>query len=179
MADSKPIAVLGNFDEPDAVMHCASKVHHAGYRDFDIYTPYPIHGLDKAMGAPRTPLTKFSLGGAVFGLANALFLLYFTGVIHYPLNIGGKPLFSVWFGMPIIFELAILLTGLTTAIVMFGLLCRLPQWHHPLQKDEGFRRAVDDKHVVAIEAKDPRFTVEGAQSILREAGAHDIRIVEA
>ncbi len=173
------IAVLGNFTDPDKLTHAAQEIHAAGFVDFDIYTPYPVHGLDKAMGLPKTKLPLFSLGGAAFGLANAIFLQWWTATIQYPLNIGGKPYFSPWFGMPVMFELTVLLCALTTVFVMFGLMCGLPRWWHPLQDDEGFRKAVDDTHVVSIEAVDARFTVETATALLGRLGADDVRVVTA
>ncbi len=176
-ATSDPLAVMGDFVDPNEVTDAARAIHAAGYTDFDIYTPYPVHGLEKAMGMKKTILPFFSLGGALFGLGNAIFLQWWTGTLHYPLNIGGKPFFSPWFGMPVMFELTVLLCALTTAVVMFGLLCKLPQWHNPFQKDAGFRRAVDDTFVVVIEAKDQRFTVDSATNLLEKLGASNVRLV--
>lgn len=175
----QPLAVMGNFRDPNALIHAAQEVHSAGYEHFDIYTPYPVHGLDKAMGIKKTPLPFFAVGGAITGLASAVGLQWWTGTIHYPLNIGGKPFFAVWFGMPVMFELTILLCALTTAAVMFGPLCKLPRWFSPYQKDEGFRAAVDDLCVVVIDAEDRRFTVDGATSLLTKLGAENVRVVPA
>lgn len=175
---SKPLAVMGNFSDPDKLVNAAKEVHHAGYSKFDIFTPYPVHGLEKAMGEKKTTLPFFSAAGGLFGLANAIFLMWWTYTVHYPLNIGGKPFFSPWFGMPIMFELTVLLCGITTFLVMFGYLCRLPQWHNPYQKDPGFQRAVDDLHVVVIDAQDPRFTVNDAKALLEKTGADDVRLIE-
>lgn len=174
-----PSAVMGNFYDPNKLIHAAEHIRDAGYKKFDIYTPYPIHGIEKAMGMERTPLPKFSLGGALFGLVNAIFLVWWTGSVHYPLNIGGKPMFAFQFSIPILFELTVLLCALTTVFVMFGYLCRLPKWFHEYQHDEGFRAAVDDTFVVAIESEDNRYTEEGARALLQKLGAENVRTVVA
>lgn len=97
-SETKIMAVLGDFKNPDALIHAAKKIHEYGYTKFDIHTPYPVHGLDKAMGIKKTVLPKFSLAGGIFGLASAFALQYWSGAIEYKLNIGGKPLFAPQFG---------------------------------------------------------------------------------
>ena len=170
---------MGNFYDPNKLIHAAEHIRDAGYEKFDIYTPYPVHGIEKAMGMKRTPLPKFSLGGALFGLANAIGLMWWTGAVHYPVNIGGKPLFSFQFGIPVMFELTVLLCALTTVFVMFGYLCRLPKWFHEYQHDAGFRAAVDDTFVVVIQSDDSRFTETGARGLLEKLGAENVRTVAA
>lgn len=174
-----PSAVMGNFYDPDKLIHAAEHIRDAGYEKFDIYTPYPIHGINQAMGDKRTPLPKFSLGGALFGLSNAIGLMWWTGSEHYPLNIGGKPLFALQFAVPVMFELTVLLCALTTVFVMFGYLCRLPKWFHEYQHDAGFRAAVDDTFVVAIQSDDKRYTESGVRALLEKLGAEDVRLVDA
>jgi hypothetical protein len=176
--DNQVIAVLGNLKDPDKLIHAAEAVRDSGYKDFDIHTPYPVHGLDKAMGIKKTILPKISLGAALFGLTNGVFVQYWTGAVDYKLNIGGKPFFAVEFGVPVMFELTILLCGVTTVLAMFGVLCKLPKWWSEYQHDEGFRAAVDDTFVICLEAKDPRFTVETAKGLLEKVGAEDVRVVE-
>ena len=174
----KPVAVLGNFTDVNKLVHAAEKVRDAGYRDFDIYTPYPVHGLDKAMGVKRTILPYISFGAAMFGLANGLGLQLWTGAIDYPLNIGGKPFFAWQFAVPVTFELTILCCAIATVVGMFAL-CKLPRWHNNLDNDEGFRRATDDTFVVAIQSTDKRFSAEQTRHFLNGLGATDVRLVEA
>jgi hypothetical protein len=178
MSDSKNIAVLGNFKDPNKIMHAANKVRESGYTDFDIYTPYPIHGLDKAMGVKRSILPYISFAGAMFGLSNAVFLMWWTGAVDYKLNIGGKPFFSVQFGIPIMFELTVLLTGLATFVALWAL-CGLPKWYSDLQDDAGFQSAVDDTFVLSIFATDQRFSLETTTKFMNEIGADDVRLIEA
>jgi Protein of unknown function (DUF3341) len=171
------IAVMGDFKNPDAVVAAAKGIHAGGYTKFDIHTPYPIHGLDKAMGIPKTPLPKFALAGGLFGLSSAFALQYWTGAVAYKLNIGGKPLFTPHFGVPVFFELMVLCTALTIIIVMWGVLNGLPNWYSPYQHDEGYRMALDDNFCVVLEAADPRFTVETAQATLQKLGAANVRVI--
>jgi hypothetical protein len=171
------LGVLGDFKDPNKVTAAAKAIHEAGYTKFDIHTPYPVHGLEKAMGMPKTSLPKFALAGALFGLANAFLLQWWSGSVEYKLNIGGKPLFAPQFGTPVFFELTVLCTGLTVFFVMFGYLCRLPNWHSKFQYDEGFQAATDDNFCVVLEAGDPRFTVETAQELLTRLGAANVRTV--
>ncbi len=176
--EKKVIAVLGDFKNADAITSAAKSIHESGYTKFDIYTPYPIHGLDKAMGIKKTILPRFSLAAGLTGLASAFALQYWTGAIEYKLNIGGKPLFAPQFGLPVFFELTVLFTAITTIFVMFGYLCKLPNWHSPYQHDDGFQAATDDNFCVVLEAEDPRFTVESAKGLLAKLGAANVRIVE-
>ncbi len=178
MNNDKSFAILGNFTDVNVLFHAAEKVRDSGYHDFDIFTPYPVHGLDKAMGVKRTILPYISFFGGISGLASAVLLMWWTGADNYKLNIGGKPFFAVEFGMPVMFELTILLTALFTFVGMWGL-CKLPRWYHELQHDEGFQRACDDQFVVAIFSTDKRFSADTTKKLLSDIGASDIRLVES
>lgn len=178
MSNDKTYAILGNFTDVNALTHAAEKVRDSGYLDFDIFTPYPVHGLEKAMGVKKTILPYISFFGGVSGLATAVGLMWWTGAYDYKLNIGGKPFFSVEFGMPVMFELTVLLTALFTFAALWGL-CKLPRWYNELQHDEGFQRACDDIFVVAIFATDQRFSAETTKKFLSEIGADDVRLVHS
>lgn len=178
MSNDKPYAILGNFTDVNTLFHAAEKVRDSGYQDFDIFTPYPVHGLDKAMGVKRTILPYISFFGGASGLATAVGLMWWTGAYDYKLNIGGKPFFAVQFGMPVMFELTILLTALFTFVALWGL-CKLPRWYNELQHDEGFRKACDDTFVVAIFSSDQRFSTEATKKLLSEIGADDVRLVNS
>lgn len=174
---TKPIAVLGNYKDPDLLIAAANRIRESGYKDFDIFTPYPVHGLDKAMGVKRTILPYISFGGGIFGLANAIFLIMWTSSVHYKLNIGGKPLFAFQFSIPVMFELTILCTAIFTFLGLW-FLCGLPKWYSPLQNDKGFMSAVDNTFVVGIMATDQRFSIETTKKLMTELGADDVRLVQ-
>jgi hypothetical protein len=111
----------------------------AGYRKFDFHTPYPLHGLDDAMGVKRTILPWISLGGGLAGLAVATHLQWWTGAVDYPLIIGGKPLFAFEPSVPIMFELTVLVSAIATVVGMFAL-NGLPKWFSRWQHDAHFTR---------------------------------------
>lgn len=173
--DAKPIATVAEFHDVNALVAAARAIREHGYKDFDCYTPYPVHGLDRAMGVKRTILPYISFLGGVTGLTTALLLQWWTGAVDYRLNIGGKPFFALQFSVPIDFELTVLICAFFTLFGLLGL-CRLPQWWHPLQHDASFRRATDDTFVVAIFASDPRYTTSATQELLRSLGGTNVHV---
>jgi len=177
-AKPKPVAVMGNFRDPDALLHAVVEVRKAGYRFVEVYTPYPIHGLEKALGLRRSKLPYISFAGGVLGLTTALLLQWWTGAVDYPLNIGGKPFFAWEFSIPVNFELTVLFTAFAT-VIGFLALCRLPRWYSDYQHDAGFRAATDDTFVLSIESRDPLFSLEQTPALLQSLGAEDVRLVEA
>ncbi|MAT40519.1 MAG: hypothetical protein CL946_13060 [Ectothiorhodospiraceae bacterium] len=171
------VGVMGVFEDPNKVIDAASQIRNAGYKKFDFHTPYPIHGLDQAMGVKKTILPWISLAAGVTGTAVATHLQWWTGAVDYPLTIGGKPFFALEPSVPIIFELTVLLCAIGTAVGMFAL-NGLPQWFSKWQKDPHFIRTMDDKFVVAIEAKDPLFKNDETKKFLESLGAEQVRTVE-
>lgn len=173
-----PIGVIGEFTDPNAITEAATKIRDAGYRKWDIHTPYPVHGLDKAMGVKRTILPYFSFMGLLGGLSTALGLQWWTGAYDYKLNIGGKPFFAWQFSIPVDFELSILGTAILTVVGLFHL-CRLPTWYNDYQEDASFKKATDDTFVVTIDADDDRFSAEGTLDFLHRLGASNAHLVTA
>lgn len=167
--EQRPVATVAEFRDVNALVAAARAVYERGYTHFDCYTPYPVHGLDRAMGVRRTILPYISFLGGVTGLASALLLQWWTGGYDYRLNIGGKPFFAIQFSVPIDFELTVLLCAFFTLFGLLGL-CKLPTWWHPLQGDASFRRATDDTFVVAIFSDDPRYTIKDTEELLRSMG---------
>ncbi|MCS7176593.1 MAG: DUF3341 domain-containing protein [Candidatus Kapabacteria bacterium] len=178
VAKPKPLAVMGNYKDPDALLQAVVEIRKAGYRHFEVYTPYPIHGLEQAMGLQRSRLSYISLFGGLAGLGTALLLQWWTGAVDYPLNIGGKPFFAWEFSVPVNFELTVLFTAFAT-VIGFLWLCRLPRWYSDYQHDAGFRAATDDTFVVSIESRDPLFSIEETRALLERLGAESVRLVEA
>jgi len=171
-----PVGIVGEFTDPNQLMTAAEKIRDAGYRKWDIHTPFPVHGLDKAMGIKRSILTYISFTGMVGGLSTALGLQWWTGAYDYRLNIGGKGFFDWQFSMPIDFELSILGTALFTVLGLFAL-TRMPTWWNRYQDDESFKKATDDTHVVTIDVEDDRFSADGTQDFLRQIGAANVHLV--
>lgn len=118
---SKPkmSGVVGIFTDPNTLIHATEKVRACNYESFDCFTPYPVHGLEHAQGLKRSPLPFITLGAGLTGFMSAVTLQYWTSVVDWPLNIGGKPYWSWPAFVPIMFELTVLFAGLATVGGMF------------------------------------------------------------
>lgn len=173
----KTAGISGIFQDPDLVLKAAAEIRRAGYQRFDFHTPYPLHGLDHAMGIKRTVLPWISLAAGVTGAAVALHLQWWTGAVDYPLVIGGKPLFAFEPSIPITFELTVLLTAIATVVGMFAL-NGLPKWFSKWQNSPHFTRSTDDAFVVTVDAEDPLFHADKTRGLLESLGAEHVRTVE-
>ena len=174
---STPWGLLAEFETPQAIYHACEKVRDAGYTAWDAHTPFPVHGLDKAMGLKPSVLPWITLAAGLTGLSGALLLQWWVSVIEYPLVISGKPLFSLPAFAPIMFELTVLLSAFGT---VFGMLAlnRLPMLYHPLFTSERFERVTDDRFFISIESSDSKFDAETTAAFLRELGADHVELVE-
>jgi hypothetical protein len=178
MADQKKNwGMLAEFENPAELLHAAQALHAHGYRKFETWTPFPIHGMDEAMGLNGSKVPWISLGGGLTGLSIGLLLQWWTGAVDYPLVIGGMPYFAWQFATPVTFELSILLAAFGTVFGMFALNL-LPRPHHPLDYIPAFRRVTDDKFFLTIEVSDPLFDLEKTEGLLAELGGKDITVVE-
>ena len=170
---------LAEFKSASALYKAAEKVRDAGFKKWDCYSPYPIHGLDGAMGLKRSILPWFVFCGGMTGTATAFTLAYATQVVIFPTVVQGKPanIFTIPAYFPIMFELTVLFSGFT---VLFGLLAlmKLPRLNHPLFASKQFHRATDDGFFIAIEARDPSFSTTGTHELLAEIGGANIELVE-
>lgn len=169
-SDTDLYGLLAEFRDPGALMHAAEKVHAAGYRRFDTHSPFPIHGMDKAMGLGNSKVGIFSLGGGLTGLAAGYLLQWWTGEIDYPLNISGKPAFAVEPSIPVIFELTILFAALGAVVGMFAL-NGLPRPYNPLFYSERFSAVSDDAFFLHIASNDRYFDQKKTEELLRSIGA--------
>jgi hypothetical protein len=183
--ERRPALYLAEFDTPGDCMHAAERVRDAGYKSWDVHTPYPVHGMEKAMGLGETQLGWVSMAAGMIGLGTAVLMIYFMnasewevlGFRGYPLVVGGKPPGAFPSMVPIMFELAILLTGFGTLFGLFHF-ARLPRHHHPVFESERFAAASDDKFFISVEAEDPKFDVEGTRSFLEALSPTHIELVE-
>jgi len=177
--------VLGEFDDVTAVVHAARTAREAGYRRFDVHAPFPIHGIDGAIGIRPTILPWIVLLMGLLGMAAGFGLTIFTmGDLNiaipgppgapplepYPFLISGKPLLSLPAFIPPIFELTILLAAFGAVFGMF-LLNKLPLLYHPLLKNETFKRATSDRFILVVESRDRQFDPHKTQAFLKEQGA--------
>lgn len=175
--ESEPVyGLLAEFSHPGALLHAAEEVRSAGYRHFDTHSPFPIHGMDRAMGLRNSKVGYFTLGGGATGFALAYWLQWWTGGVDYPLNIGGKPFFAVEPSVPIMFELTVLFSAFGAVAGMLAL-NGLPRPHSPLFYSENFARATDDAFFLHIAASDRRFDPDRTKALLEELGAFNIEMI--
>ena len=170
---------LAEFQGAAALCQAAARVRDAGFKNWDCYSSYPIHGLDGAMGLKRSILPWLVFGGGLTGLVTAFTLAYTTQVVIYPTVVQAKPanIFTIPAFFPIMFELTVLFSGLT---VLFGLLAliRLPRLNHPLFASHQFQRVTDDGFFIAIETRDPQFCPTRTRELLAAIGGDNIELVE-
>ncbi len=169
--------LLAEFADPGALFQAARAVREAGYSHFDTHSPFPIHGMDKAMGLGNSKVGYITLGGGLAGLALATWLQWWTGGVDYPLDISGKPFFAVEPSVPIMFELTILFAALAAVGGMLAL-NGLPRPYNPLFYAENFARATDDAFFLHVAASDKRFDLEQTEQLLRGLGALYVRVIE-
>lgn len=157
--------LLAEFDSARHLVVAAERTHAAGYRKVDAYSPFPIEELAEALGHHHSPVPLLVLGGGLAGAAAGIGLQYFVSVVAYPLNIGGKPLWSWPAFIPVTFETTILFAAFAA---VFGMLAvnRLPQPHHPVFNAPRFALASRDRYFLCIEAEDPQFDRERTRQFL-------------
>ena len=161
------------FPTAASLLHAAKKVQALGFRRWDVYSPFPVHGMDHAMGFKRSRVSLFSLIGGFIGLGTAFALIYYTSALNYPLITQGKPYFALEPSLPIFFELTILLTAFGTVLGLL-LLTLLPRFHHPVFNWDRFQRVTDDGFFIVLEAADPQFSEEASRKVLQEIGGTHI-----
>ena len=169
--------ILAEFKSPKAILDAANSVRKEGYIDFDCHTPFPVHGLDDAMGLKRS-IVGYIVGiGCIAGASGGLLLQWWSSAIAYPVVISGKPLFS-WQAFMIITFVLMVLGGAFSALIGMFHLNRLPTFYHPLFNSEQFKKSTDDKFFVSIEFKDPRFDMEDTKKFLESIGGVNIEVIE-
>lgn len=161
--------VAAEFKTADALTKAASAVKNAGFTKFDAYTPYPVHGLETAMGEPFTKLPFVVFLAGLTGGTLGLSLQYWVSVLEYPLNIGGRPLFSWPMFIPITFECTILAAAFGSVLGLLAFI-GLPRPHHPIFNTANFDRATVDRFFLCIEAEDPKFDRAATRSFLEGLG---------
>ena len=157
--------LMAEFSEPAAVVAAARKVHEAGYRKVDAFSPYPVEALTEALALPRSRLPLFVLLGGIAGLAAGYGLEYWASVIEYPMNIGGKPFHSWPAFVPPAFETTILFAALAAVLGMLAL-NGLPEPYHPVFNVPTFALATKDRFFLCVEATDPHFDLDRTWSFL-------------
>lgn len=169
--------VMAEFDDPTAVVAATRRAYEEGYRRMDAYSPYPIEALSEAVGPHKERLPLIVLIGGIVGMLGGFGMQYYVAVMNYPLNVGGKPLFSWPAFIPITFETTVL--GAAMAAI-FGMLALngLPEPYHPVFNAPNFALATRDRFFLVIESRDPKFDREATTGFLRSLGAQEVADVE-
>jgi hypothetical protein len=171
---TKTLYGLGaEFSSAAALLEAAKKIYAHGFKKWDVYSPFPIHGMDHAMGFKRSRVSLFSLIGGFTGLTTGFILIYYTSALNYPLIVQGKPYFALEPSLPIFFELTILLTAFGTILGLL-LLTLLPRLYHPVFNWDRFQRATDDGFFLVLEVADPKFDPTASRHLLQEMGGTHI-----
>ncbi len=177
VTNSKTLGMLGQFDGTAELMRAAKKFHEAGYKKYDCHSPFPIHGMDQAMGLKRSPLGWIVGLAAIIGTTGALALQWWTSTIDYPLVISGKPFFSYQAYTPITFALGVLLSAVAALVGMLAL-NGLPRFNHPVFNSDRFAEATDDGFFITVESGDPLFDANDTRSFFESLGGKNIEILE-
>ncbi|MDQ8197214.1 DUF3341 domain-containing protein [Pelagicoccus enzymogenes] len=171
MADK--FGILAKFDTPADIMHAAEKVRDAGFKRWDVITPFPIHGMDGAMGLKRSWVPRFTIVGGTTGFITGMSMIFYTNAFDYKILIGGKPLFSPFFAFPVSYELTILFSAFASIIGMF-ILNKLPMHYHSALKADKVAEMSDDKFFLYIESEDPQFDDTKTRTFIE--GLHPVEV---
>lgn len=175
---AQPHAIIAEFDTPAAAMHAAELVRDAGYRRWDVHTPYPVHGMDAAMGLKNSKVGWFTFFGGLTGYTCGMLMIWWMNAYDYTIVVGGKPLFNPLFSFPVSYECTILLASFASLGGML-FLNGLPKHYHPLLKNPRFKAgATHDKFIIAIECADPCYSSTETRKLLEAAGSKHIEMVE-
>jgi len=175
--NEKPYGLMAEFNTPADVLHAAKKIRDAGYRRWDVFTPFPIHGLDEVMKLGNSLVGWVALGGGAFMFLNIIGLIWFTNAFDYPLIVGGKPMFSVPMTFVPAYIMLIMGAAVGALIGMLGL-NQLPRLHHPLFDKKRFELGSRDKFILLIGAQDEKFCATETKSFLESLGGTHVEIVE-
>jgi hypothetical protein len=173
----KTYGLIAEFDTAAAILRAAEKVRDAGFRRWDVFTPFPVHGMDKAMGVKNSMVGWFSFIGGVTGYTGGMLMIWYMNAYDYAIPVGGKPMFSPFYAFPPSYELTILL-GSFGALLGMLFLNRLPRLHHPLLKHQRFALATHDRFFIVIECDDPKYSETETRQLLAAAGSRQIEEVK-
>ena len=177
MAGKKLHSLAALFNTPDEIINAAKKTTKAGYEKFDVNTPYPVHGMDRAMGMGQSKIGFVTL---FFGLAGATFIFLFmwwSYAVSYNIVVGGKPFFAIPAFIPITFETTVLFAAISTVAGMIAVYFKLPNNAHPLHDTEYMKAVSADKYGLVIEADDEKFDKSEVTEFLKKLGAYKIESI--
>ena len=176
MTSSAVYGLMAEFDDPTSLVTATERAHHEGYRCMDAYSPFPIEELHEALGSRHTRLPLIVLVGGLVRCIGGYTLQYWSSVVAYPLNIGGKPLHSWPAFIPVTFECTILAAALSCVLGMLAL-NGLPMPYHPVFNLPRFALASRNRFFLCIESTDPKFDVEATRRFLETLNPREVSTV--
>ena len=167
---------LAEFATPEALVDATRQMREKhGYEGMDTYSPYPLHGGSEALGLPPSRMPFIALGGALTGMVTAVLMMGYMNGFDYPLNVGGRPTYSLPAYVPITFELTVLFAAFG---IFFGLLglSRLPQPYHPVYEHDAFRSATTHGYWLSV-PKTVTVQSDTVMEHLKALGATQVTVV--
>ncbi len=173
MSENKIQGMIAEFDNPEELLNAAKKLREAGFKNFDCHSPFPIHGMDEAMGLKRSPLGWMVGIMALTGAGLGMLLQWWTSTVAYRLVIAGKPFFSYQAFVPVTFGFAVLFGAFTS---FFGMLSlnKIPRLHHPVFYSDHFAKFSDDGFFVSLLATDPIFQEKETAKFFKAIGGKNV-----
>jgi hypothetical protein len=168
--------LIAEFGEPEELLRATREAHTRGYRMMEAYTPFPIEGLAEALGFHKNGMAAIVLLGGLAGGIAGYFMQWYSAVISFPIDVGGRPLNSWPSFIPITFEMTVLGAALAAVFGMLGL-NGLPRPHHPVFNVASFALATRNRFFLCLQARDPLFDTESAQHFLEEQHPKSISVV--
>lgn len=162
----KLYGLVAEFDDPDAFLSAVHTVREAGYARIEAYSPFPVDGLAEAVGFGRSGVAAATLILALVGMVGIYFLQWYSAVIDFPMNIGGRAVNSWPAFVPVTAEVTLMFAGIGAAVGMIAL-NKLPKLHHPIFGARGFERATSDRFFVCILQQDPAFDAPAVRALLK------------
>jgi hypothetical protein len=173
--DSRPYGMIAEFDSPAAVLSAAKTVREAGFRRWDVFSPFPVHGLDKVMGFKNSFVGWFALVFGAGAFIGSMLMIWYMNGYDYPIITGGKPMFSPPQALVPSYILLVLASAVGAFVGMVAL-NRFPRLYHPLFKNNRFAMVSRDKFFLVIETADPKFSETGTRALLESAGSTHVEM---
>jgi hypothetical protein len=169
--------LMAEFEKPERLIQAAHGAYEEGYRHLDAYSPFPIEEVSEAINFHHTGIRPLVLAGGLLGATTAFTMQWIGNGLHYPINVGGRPLMTWVPNIPITFEGGVLLAAFSAVFGML-LLNGFPRPYNPVFNTPNFKRASEDRFFLCIEASDPKFSPGATRSFLQQFDPLDVSEVE-
>lgn len=177
MKENRLFALTALFDNPDSIMNAAEKVSDAGYKNYDVNTPYPVHGMDGKMKLGMSKIGYLTISIGLTFMSLFLYFIYWTNNVDYPQIIGGKPFFAFPTYVPIMFEITILTGAVLSVVLLIAVFFKFPNNAHPIHDSDYAKKTSSDMFGIYIEKKDKNFDYDKVRTLFEELGAKIIEPV--